>query len=105
MSYRPYYIYLIYLSANILKLQIIIEMDGSDGYIYYIMEFIKRGRLGTRSIDIVPFKWLSFVKEKKIKCCFLAPPDEEEDFEMLQQLIDINADAPSSWPKYNVKIR
>lgn len=80
-------------------------MDNSDYFIYYVVEFIKRGRIGIRSIDIVPYKWLSFdPKEKKIKCLFLEPPYDEKDFQLLQKLIEMNADAPANWSKYNVKI-
>lgn len=76
-----------------------------DPDIYYVVEFKKRGRIGTRSVDIVPFKWLFFdSKEKKMKCFFLDPPYKEEDLLMLQQLVEMNADAPASWSKYNVKI-
>lgn len=76
-----------------------------DSDIYYVVEFMKRGRIRTRSIDIVPFKWLFFdLKGKKMKCFFLEPPYEENDLLMLQQLVEMNAEAPASWSKYNVKI-
>lgn len=72
---------------------------------YFVVEFIKRGRVGIRSIDIVPSKWLLFDrKENKMKCFFLGPPYEEENLRMLQQFVEMRADAPASWSKYNIKI-
>lgn len=77
----------------------------SDEYIYYVIQFVTRGRPGTRSIDIIPCKWTSYdYKKKKLTSLYMDPPYTDNDITLLHSLIESNADAPASWKPYNIKI-
>lgn len=79
-------------------------MDSAE-YIYFVVQFLKRGRPGTRSIDIIPSKWTSFdYKKKKLTSQYMEPPYTEENIQLLHSLIESNAEAPPYWKPYNVKI-
>lgn len=68
------------------------------------MEFVKRGRPSSRSVDIVPMKWISFNKKHcytEVK--FKPPPYTEEDFNEIQKLAEDNVDASEEWPTYKIK--
>lgn len=74
-------------------------------YTYHVVQFIKKGRQGTRSIDIVPAKWTTYdQKTKKFKSSYMEPPYNDEDRQLIQTLMKENADAPEDWPLYNIKI-
>lgn len=79
--------------------------DECEEYRYYIVEFIKRGRQGTRSIDVVPSKWTTYDKKKnKFKTAFMDPPYDEENLTLLQNMVQRNAAAPTNWSQYSIKI-
>lgn len=71
---------------------------------YTLVEFIHKGRRRQcEQIDIVPSKWLSVVN-KKVYTSFMDDPIEGEDEILMQSLIESQADPPSDWSLYHVKI-
>lgn len=78
--------------------------DDFDDYLYDVVEFIKRGRPSSRTIDIVPMKWLSFNEKKKcMETKFKPPPYNEQVFKEIENLVESNVDA-SEWPVYHVRV-
>lgn len=76
-----------------------------DEYDYQIVEFVKRGRPGTREIDIIPTKWLIYDKKmRKPRAFYKVPPYSEDDFTLIQDLAESKADAPDNWQLFTVKV-
>lgn len=82
-----------------------IAVTDLEEYMFNIVEFVKRGRPGTREIEIVPSKWLLYERKAgKPKVLYKEPPYTDADYDLIQHLAETDADAPDEWKLYTVKI-
>lgn len=81
------------------------EEVNIEQYAYHIVEFVKRGRQSIREIEIIPLKWIKYDnKLGKLKAFYKKPPYTEDDFKLIQNLSEANADAPANWELYTIKL-
>jgi len=73
---------------------------------YQIIEFSEETAPGQKSIDIVPFDWISFDEEANCLITkFMPPPYNEETTGILHSLVRYCLPALNTWPKFPIKLR
>lgn len=77
---------------------------NDEDYNYQLIEFVSRGPMKTKAIDIVPSDWVSY-KNGKLVTKFMPPPYTNETNSVLHSLVQSADKAPESWPIYTIKIK
>lgn len=76
---------------------------------YQVFEFINsddEGETKMKEIEFAPKSWISFNEEElQLYTKFMPPPYNTKTRKFLKDIIQLKAEAPDEWPKYQINLR